>query len=167
MPPIITVDTSPRTHYVDAHHSTHQLTTLLHNDQLILVEIQGTLEYNLENGEHVGQLKLGDISWDETVEISLYGLKVGITGVFAHWTSSDGRTTSSSENTACRIHGFTNALKRVHRRQGMATAHHNTEETRLRHTSRASLSRWNIMMIHIGEDINIPFSNLCKLNNPL
>ena len=67
MPPIITVDTSPSTHYVDAHHSTHPLTTLLHNEQLILVEVQGTLEYNLENGEHSGPLKLGDISWDETV----------------------------------------------------------------------------------------------------
>jgi hypothetical protein len=67
MPPIITVNTSPSTNNVDAHHSTHQLTTLLHNDQLILVEVQGTLEYNLDNGEHVGPLKLGDISWDETV----------------------------------------------------------------------------------------------------
>lgn len=67
MPPIITVDTNLSTRYVDAHHSTHQLATLLHNDQLILVEVQGTLEYNLENGQHVGPLKLGDISWDETV----------------------------------------------------------------------------------------------------
>jgi hypothetical protein len=67
MPAIITVHTSPSTNYVDAHPSTHQLTTLLHNDQLILVEIQGTLEYNLENEDHVGPLKLGDISWDDTV----------------------------------------------------------------------------------------------------
>jgi hypothetical protein len=69
MPPIITIDTTPSTHYIHAHHSTHQLTTLLNNDQLILVEIQGTLEYSLENGEHNGPLKLGDISWDETVYI--------------------------------------------------------------------------------------------------
>ena len=64
MPPIITIDTSPSPIYIDAHHSTHGLTTLLHNDQLILLEVQGTLE---NDNEKVGDIKLGDISWDETV----------------------------------------------------------------------------------------------------
>jgi hypothetical protein len=67
MPPIITIDTSSSPVYVYAHHSTHGLTTLLDNDQLILLEVQGTLEYNLDNSEKVGDIKLGDISWDETV----------------------------------------------------------------------------------------------------
>jgi hypothetical protein len=67
MPPIITIDTSPAQVFAEPHHSTHALTTLLHNDQLILVEVQGTLEYNLSNPEGAGSIKLGDISWDATV----------------------------------------------------------------------------------------------------
>ena len=71
MPPIITIDTSPAPVYIDAHHSTHGLTTLLHNDQLILLEVQGTLEYNFDNKEKAGDIKLGDISWDEAVYFDL------------------------------------------------------------------------------------------------
>jgi hypothetical protein len=67
MPPIIAIDTCPIQSLADAHHSTHALTTLLHNDQLILLEVQGTLEYNLSNPEAPGGIKLGDISWDDTV----------------------------------------------------------------------------------------------------
>lgn len=72
MPPIITIDTFPCSSYIDAHHSTYALTTLLHNDQLILLEVQGTLEYNLANDERVGEIKLGDISWDEAVFTEIY-----------------------------------------------------------------------------------------------
>jgi hypothetical protein len=71
MPPIITIDTSPSPVYIDAHYSTHGLTTLLHNDQLILLEVQGTLEYNLDNKENGGDIKLGDISWDEAVYLDI------------------------------------------------------------------------------------------------
>jgi len=68
MPPIITIDNSPWTTSLEPHHSTHTLTTLLHNDQLILVEIQGTIEYNAnDNADASKEIKLGDISWDETV----------------------------------------------------------------------------------------------------
>jgi hypothetical protein len=67
MPPIITIDTSPAQVFAELHHSTHALTTLLHNDQLILFEVQGTLEYNLSNPEGAGSIKLGDISWDDAV----------------------------------------------------------------------------------------------------
>lgn len=147
MPPIITIDTSPSTHYIDAHHSTNQLTTLLLNDQLILVEIQGTLEYNKAKGEHDGPIKLGDISWDEPVSMPITALIVDSTGIFAHWTSQDGRTTPSSENTACSVHGLAYSNNRIHRRQGMATPHNNTKETRIRCPPRASVSRSDIVVL--------------------
>jgi len=67
MPPIITIDTAPSPFYIDAHHSTHTFTTLLNDDQLILVEVQGTLEYTLKDGTKQGDIKLGDISWDTAV----------------------------------------------------------------------------------------------------
>jgi hypothetical protein len=67
MPAIITIDTSPSPVYIDLHHSTHTLTTLLHNDQLILVEVQGSLEYNLADDKTAKTIKLGDISWDSSV----------------------------------------------------------------------------------------------------
>lgn len=66
MPPIITIDTSPCQTNVDAHHSTHRFTTLLNNDQLVLVEVQGTLEYNVATND-VQTIRLGEISWDEKV----------------------------------------------------------------------------------------------------
>jgi hypothetical protein len=67
MPPIITIDTAPSPLYIDAHQSTYTLTTLLNDNQLILLEIQGTLEYNLQDNKRNGEIKLGDISWDATV----------------------------------------------------------------------------------------------------
>jgi hypothetical protein len=67
MPPIITIDTTSSPIYVDTHYSTHALTTLLHNDQLILLEVQGTVEFNLAGEKTVSEIKLGDVSWDETV----------------------------------------------------------------------------------------------------
>lgn len=67
MAPIITIDTAPSSLYIDAHHSTHTFTTLLNDNQLILVEVQGTLEYNLKDDKKEGEIKLGDISWDVAV----------------------------------------------------------------------------------------------------
>jgi hypothetical protein len=71
MAPIITVDTATSPAYIDAHHSTQGLTTWLHNDQLILVEVQGTFEYNITNGDEPVHVRLGDITWDETVYSTL------------------------------------------------------------------------------------------------
>jgi hypothetical protein len=71
MPPIIRIDASPTSGYIDAHPSTYALTTLLDNDQLILIEVQGTLEYNLDDDERTGNIKFGDISWDDTVYAKL------------------------------------------------------------------------------------------------
>ena len=65
MPPIISIDTIPCHNNVNSHHSTYQLTNLLNNDELVLLEIQGTLEYNITNQTQV--IKIGDISWDEKV----------------------------------------------------------------------------------------------------
>ena len=67
MPPIITIDPSSSSVLFDAHHSTLALTTLLDNGQLILVEVQGTLECNVRDQEKADDIKLGDISWDDSV----------------------------------------------------------------------------------------------------
>ena len=75
MPPIITIDISPCQNNVEAHHSTHKFTTLLNNDQLILVEVQGTLEYNISTNE-TQTIKLGDISWDEKVSCKMRDAKI-------------------------------------------------------------------------------------------
>jgi len=86
MLPIITVDTSTSPDYIDAHHSTYGLTTLLLNNQIVLVEVQGTLEYNITNGEEPRDVRLGDITWDETVSSSaLHLLIAGIKGIPAYW----------------------------------------------------------------------------------
>jgi hypothetical protein len=135
MPPIITIDPSPTPGYIDVHHSTHALTTLLHNDQLILIEVQGTLEYNLTNPEGTSVIKLGDISWDDTVCIQQNKLIVGIKGVFAYWTSQDGRATTTSQNTAGGSDGFTDFCNVGLGRQGMGSPYHNTKETCLRYPS--------------------------------
>jgi hypothetical protein len=67
MAPIITIDTAPSPLYIDAHHSTYTFTTLLNDNQLILLEVQGSLEYNLHDEKKNGEIKLGDISWDAAV----------------------------------------------------------------------------------------------------
>jgi len=67
MPPIITIDTARSPLNIDAHYSTHTFTTLLNDNLLILVEVQGTLEYNLKDGKKEGEIKFGDISWDAAV----------------------------------------------------------------------------------------------------
>ena len=88
MPPIITVDTSTSPDYINAHPSTYGLTTLLLNDQLVLVEVQGTLEYNVTNGEEPRDVRLGDITWDETVcSTTRYILIADIKGLLAYWSS--------------------------------------------------------------------------------
>jgi len=79
MPPIITIDTSSSPHCTNAHHSTIKLSTLLHNNKLILVEVQGTLEYNVTDRKDTDDISLGDISWDDTVcKATLYTLTPGI-----------------------------------------------------------------------------------------
>jgi hypothetical protein len=145
MPPIITIDPSPIPGYIDVHRSTHSLTTLLHNDQLILIEIQGTLEYNLTNPEGTSIIKLGDISWDDTVYLHWYVLIVGVESVFTYWTSQDGGQTTNSENTPGGSHGCTKSLTIFQRRQRMGNPHSNTEETCVRYTPRASVSRRIVM----------------------
>jgi hypothetical protein len=88
MPPLILIDPSSNHRTLDAHHSTHTLTTLLHNDQLILVEIQGTLEYNVTGkGGDTEPIKLGDISWDNKVGLIHNSTDPGIESVPLYWTS--------------------------------------------------------------------------------
>ena len=88
MPAIITVDTSTSPDYIHAHPSTYGLTTLLLNNQLVLIEVQGTLEYNVTNGEEPRDVRLGDITWDETVgSTTLHILIAGIQGIPAYWAS--------------------------------------------------------------------------------
>jgi hypothetical protein len=128
MAPIITVDTTTSTSYIDAHHSTQGLTTLFHNDQLILVEVQGTFEYNSSNGEAPAHVRLGDIAWDETVYSTLlHVLTLGFTGIFAYWTSQNVWTPPTSQKSASRPARQTDSRDKLLRRQGMAVAYRHQE----------------------------------------
>lgn len=150
MPPIITVDTYPTSSYIDAHHSTYALTTLLHNDQLILLEVQGTLEYNLTNEEKVGEIKLGDISWDETVcSVRYLYWWIGIESVSTYWTSQDGWTITITQDTSGRAPRQTRYWNFFSGRQRMAAPYNNTKEARVRHTSRTSIPGRTIIMTGI------------------
>lgn len=92
MPPIITIETTLSPVYIDAHHSTQALTSLLHNDQLILVEVQGTIESNLAGEKTAGVIKLGDVSWDETVNGKRRRLTIGIKSIPVYGKSQNDRT---------------------------------------------------------------------------
>lgn len=129
MAPIITVDTTTSPGYIDAHHLTQGLTTWLHNEQLILVEVQGTFEYNITNGEEPVHVRLGDITWDKTVySILLHVLTLGFVGIFEYWTSQNVWTPPISQKSARRPARQTDSPKLL-RRQGMAVAYRHQEET--------------------------------------
>jgi hypothetical protein len=130
MAPIITVDTTTSPSYVNAHHSTQDLTTLLHNEQLILVEVQGTFEYNSSNGEEPIHVRLGDITWDKTVYSTLlHVLTLGFTGIFAYWTSQNVWTPPTSQQSASRPGRQTDSPNKLIRRQGMAVAYRHQAQT--------------------------------------
>lgn len=130
MAPIIKVDTATSPSYIDAHHSTQCLTTCLHNDQLILVEVQGTFEYNITNREEPVHVRLGDITWDETVYSTLlHVLTLGFTGISAYWTSQNVWTPSRPHKSARRPARQTDSQNKVLRRQGMAIAYCHQEKT--------------------------------------
>lgn len=129
--PLITVDNNPCRAYIEPHHSTHILTTLLHNDQLILVEIQGSLEYNSrENGDSSADIKLGDISWDETVSKHILAerLIIGFESISTHRTSSNGGASPNLKDSFSCVNrqAWSNSMGW---RQRMATSHNYTEET--------------------------------------
>ena len=84
MSPIITIDTTLYPIYIDAHHSTHGLTILLHNDCLVLLEVQGTFEYNLNNDPSLNEIKLGNIGWDDAVSTYDTKLIIGFESVFTY-----------------------------------------------------------------------------------
>jgi hypothetical protein len=135
MPPIITIDACPTPVVADAHHSTHGLTTLLHNDQLILLEVQGTLEYNLSNPEGAGSIKLGDISWDDAVSKSSALADSDVVRIFTYRTSQDGGPTAVTQDASRRSDRQPKCCPIVIGKQTMGAPHNNTEETRIQHPS--------------------------------
>ena len=139
---IITVDTSTSPGDIDAHGSTQGLTTLLHNDQLILVEVQGTLEYNLTKGEEPLDIRLGDITWDEMVYSTLWRILIlGFEGVFTYWTSQNDWTSPIPQKPTSSPARKTECTHKLIRRQRLAVAYCDQEETGVRYSSGASLSR--------------------------